>query len=418
MTKRIELAHNPDFADLLDIKRDLYTLGGSIPFDEEAIAGCSNMILSGEIGFLSISSPMARTEICTWRGEHTIIWDSRWLEFVNALCRLSMPFIVTGGAYWDSATAPQDVVTLFLIEQLSILGETEVGLALTLKRQLVSRGRTAADILAPEPYLPDAQFRRRYKELARFTADSLQHLTLIHEWLHLGFRLGVNLRDTVIEQLRPSLEDFVDTVRRAGEKFLARLEGEERAREALILDDMCARLIRDGASDISAEEIYCDVHAASRYARGYVAPRVIRHNDAALFRHGFWVIQNYLAAFYLFDQIAFFAATVVSRKGWNDVAFSGPARARDGMTKHVYRSAAENVARQCSFSSASDIQADFTKIDGWFARYRIETLKWLRAFAFDPRWSDWRASALAQVAGAGGIAAARADVWRYLGWPA
>lgn len=423
MTKRIELAHNASYAELLYSKRDIYTLCGPVAFDFEVLKYGYDIIRDGNVGFLSISSPVAHMEICKWRGRQAIIWDARWLEFVTALCRLTVPGLIVDLSQrpsftWDRTAALEDLVTLFLIEQLSILDDTEVGLALALKRVLVSKGLTATAVLNISPPLPDVQLRRHYKDLLRFAEDSVRHLTLIHEWIHLGFRWGVIRHDEIFEPMKRSMEDYVGTVRRAGEKYLLNFRNEMRQREAEILDNMCASLLRDGMSGVSIEEMHCDVYAATLYAREYVAPRVIRHNDIALFRYGCWVVLNYLAAFYLFEKIAFLATTIISRKGWYDSAFSGPARARDGITKHVYRCAVGDVVKQCTFSTGAqrDVENDIRDLEGWFARLELANYEWFSAFVFDQRWAAWTARASDEVSVAGGIAAARAEVWRYLGW--
>ena len=60
MKNRIELQHDENYADLLDIKRDLYTVGGSVAFDQDVLRDGYEVLRSGGAGFLSISSPAAR----------------------------------------------------------------------------------------------------------------------------------------------------------------------------------------------------------------------------------------------------------------------------------------------------------------------------------------------------------------------
>lgn len=424
MKNRIEVQHDENYADLLDIKRDLYTVGGSVAFDQDVLRDGYEVLRSGGAGFLSISSPAARMEICEWRGRHAIVWDARWLEFVTAFCRLNLPRFLLDETkhrpfHWNGFVDLQNLVALFLMEQLCLLGESEVGLALSLKKMFVSKGLTATAVLTTPPPFPDAQLRRLYKDCIRFSEDSMRHLTLSHEFTHLAFHLGVLQHDMAAEQLKPLVGDLVELAKRCGPAALARIPEDERRFEgAEMIEEICRRLRGDGTSDESIEESYCDVTASSAYARRYVSPRVARNNDIALFRRGYWVIVNYHTALFLFHKIAFTAATIVSRRGWYGVGFSGAAAARDGISRSGYRNAVKNVGGRCTFSNRSDeLQKDFDRLDSNAATLLYETFRCLSDFAFDQRWADWTARASDEVAAAGGIEAARGDVLQFLGWP-
>ncbi|SIT49284.1 hypothetical protein BN2476_680049 [Paraburkholderia piptadeniae] len=424
MTNRIELEHDENYAKLLHIKRDIYTVGGSVAFDQAVLKEGYEVFRSGGAGFLSIASPVARMEICEWRGRHAIVWDARWLEFVTAFCRLNLPrFLLDETKHrpfrWNGFVDLENLVTLFLMEQLCFRGESEVGLALSLKKMLVSKGLTATAVLTTPPPFPDAQLRRLYKDCIRFFEDSMQHLTLSHEFTHLAFNLGVLQHDVAAEQLKPLVGQLVDLARRCGPESVARFtEQERRFGGTEIIEEICRRLLGDGTSNESIEESYCDVNASSHYARRYVAPRVARHNDNALFRRGYWVIVNYHTALFLFHKIAFTADTIISRKGWYGVGFSGAAAAREGISRSIYRNAVKNVGGRCTFSNRADeLQRDFDRLDHQAATLLSETFECLSDFAFDQRWAGWTARASDEVVAAGGIEAARGEVLQFLGWP-
>jgi hypothetical protein len=220
------------------------------------------------------------------------------------------------------------------------------------------------------------------------------------------------------EKMRPLVEDLVSLARHWGSKHFSQFPNEERRQQgAGMIEEICTRLLGDGMSDVSIEEIYCDVHASSHYARRYVAPRVILHNDIGLFRRGYWVLVNYHTAFFLFQKIAFIARTIVSREGWNGVGFSGPAVAREGISRSVYRRAILNVGDQCSFSTRTrELQKDFDELDRAATTLLDETFECLSDFAFDQCWAGWIARASGEVAAAGGLDAARSEVMQYLGW--
>jgi len=220
------------------------------------------------------------------------------------------------------------------------------------------------------------------------------------------------------EKMRPLVEDLVSLARHWGSKHFSQFPNEERRQQgAGMIEEICTRLLGDGMSDVSIEEIYCDVHASSHYARRYVAPRVILHNDIGLFRRGYWVLVNYHTAFFLFQKIAFIARTIVSRGGWNGVGFSGPAVAREGISRSVYRRAILNVGDQCSFSTRTrELQKDFDELDRAATTLLDETFECLSDFSFDQCWAGWIARASGKVAAAGGLDAARSEVMQYLGW--
>src|ERR1700677_3265475 len=86
------------------------------------------------------------------------------------------------------------------------------------------------------------------------------------------------------EKMRPLVEDLVSLARHWGSKQFSQFPNEERRQQgAGMIEEICTRLLGDGISDVSIQEIYCDVPALSHYARRYVAPRVILHNDIGLF---------------------------------------------------------------------------------------------------------------------------------------
>ena len=198
MTNRVEVAHNAGYEELLGVKRDIYIVCGPVAFDFAVLKEGYDVFHSDDVGFLSISSPAAQIEICSWGGRHAVIWDARWLEFVTAFCRLNLPrFLLDETKHppfrWNGFVDLENLVALFLMEQLCFLGEREVGLALSLKRMFVSKGLTSTAVLTTPPPLPDAQLRRLYKDLLRFAEDSMRNLTVTHEWMHLTFRKGIKL---------------------------------------------------------------------------------------------------------------------------------------------------------------------------------------------------------------------------------
>jgi hypothetical protein len=99
---------------------------------------------------------------------------------------------------------------------------------------------------------------------------------------------------------------------------------------------------------------------------------------------------TYLNAFFRFDQITDLAATVVSRRGWGEVGFSGPARAREGMTSHVYRSAAASVVRELDLDrmvggmTLDKLTDDFEHVINSLYNVFLKDLGWLTEFANRP----------------------------------
>jgi hypothetical protein len=425
MTSRIELAHDESYTELLNVKRDIYAVGGPVAFDPAVLKEGYEVFRGGGAGFLSIASPAARMEICAWRGRYAILWDARWLQFVSAFCRLNLPRYLldeTGrrSFRWNGFIALENLVALFLMEQLCFLGDSEVGLALLLQQMFVAKGLSASAILGEPPPIPDAAFRRLYKDVLRFAEDSMRHLTLSHEFTHLAFRLNALRHDTAAEKIKPLVGDLVELARRWVPDSASRIPDLAcRFDSATMIEEIGRRLLGEGMSNGAVEETYCDVHAFSHYARRYVAPRVARHNEIALFRRGYWVVVNYHVAFFLFQKIAFVAATIISRKGWDGVGFSGPAVVRDGISRNVYRRAVLNVGEQCTFSTHTrDLQKHFDNLDAAAATLLYETFGCLSDFAFDPRWVTWAAHAPDAVVAAGGTEAARGQVLRFLGWRA
>jgi hypothetical protein len=421
VAKRIELKHDRSFDDLLDLRREVYRLRGPISIEPEMFGDSLEIIQNGPVGFLSISSPQARTEICTWRGKHAIIWDARWLEFALAFAQLHM--ILPGNydkaivEHWRTQ-ARENLTKLFFAEQLTLCGDEEAGVALSLARELANNGLTANGILDSMPLIHDSN----YEKVLRFAEDSLLHVTLMHEWVHLGFRLGVVRHRDVAPELVRSLEDYIETVRQAGQQHLANFRGEERQKEDAILNEMCRSLLVQGTSDASIEEMYCDTFAASLYARMYVAPRVDSENDVTYFLYGLWVVLSLLNAFFVFDKLAWLASTLVSKKGWNENAFSGSARAREGITSHVYQSASKNWIEKSGKPGAARVLASarsaFAQAESKLYQSFLTNFAWTSEFAHRSCWTDLIARAAGEVAAVGGVDAARAEVQRYLGWPA
>jgi hypothetical protein len=309
------------------------------------------------------------------------------------------------------------------MEHLSLLGDIEVGMALSLKREIESKGLTSKLIF--ETSVHEESLRREIRDLMRFAKLSLNNLVLSHESTHIGFRRGFIRLGEVSPDIIASLEDFIRTVREAGEKHLTNFKGAERRKEEAILDEMCKRLRDVGASPELLEEIYCDTFAASMYARQFIAPlaagEASEQKMIERFREGFWIILTFMQSLFLFDKIAYAANTIISKKGWNnEVAFSGAARARDGITSHVYRSASRRWVLETKRGRkqkrlTDELDREFELANSHLYKLFLLDFAWLSEIVAWQSSAD-TISAARSLASGGAIEQARSEIWRFLGW--
>lgn len=431
------LAHRPAFEHVLRATRSCYRVGDPLVLSRDVVDNFFDGLCDGPTGFLSIKSPEARIEVCTHRNGQVLVWDARYLDYLNAYTKLHLPRTddrTPERSFALRQEAARNLLLLFLMEQLSLYGPAQIRAASEIHRRFLENDLTPGKILSFDFSHLDPNVPANRSTYADFVATGIRYFIMFHEAIHIAARRpGSTLvadASKGIDQMMEGLlillaKEQAEMLREAGTEGLRReMERRGLTEKEVNLEDEINRIQQlanetwwRNAKPSTKEELVCDFFATERVFDKYVVPKFLATGDVGYLYVGKWIVMHYCESLQIFGALARLARSFAEVDRQTIRVFDPEAFARFHLLDHLYmRKLDQFFAEHPTLTSVGEhVKAQAQYWMGWFLRLGALVIRMLRKMGDERYWD----SILAEAHNRQPLVALQvvfAELHRYLGW--
>jgi hypothetical protein len=327
-TQRTELVlhHRPEFERFVRATRSCYRVSDPLVLAHNVVGDLFDGLYDGPTGFLSIKSPEAHIEVCTNRAEHALVWDARYLDYLDAYTRIFYPRADDSAPEKSVALREEpagNLFLLFLLEQLSLTHRPpQLLVAAEIRRHLLDRKLSPSKILgfdfSPlDPHVP--LNRSRYID---FIQTGIRYFIIFHEYIHFAERRpGSTLVADASKGIDMMMEGILSRLAQE-EVELWHAKGKEAAAQELerlglprekrdldtaiqLTHHMVNTTWYQNAKRSTKEELTCDFFAIEQVFDKYIqktfeTPIGFNHLDVGYLYGGRWIFTHYCGSLEFF----------------------------------------------------------------------------------------------------------------------
>jgi hypothetical protein len=394
-------------------------------------------LYDGRTGFLSIKSPEARIEVCTHRDQHVLVWDARYLDYLHAYTRLYFPRHddrTPEKSFALRHAAARNLLLLFLMEQLSLYGPTQIRAAGEIRRRFLEDDLTPGKILGFDFSHLDPNVPGNRSTYVDFVRTGIRYFIIFHEAIHIAERRpGSTLVadaskgiDMMMEGLLIGLaQEQAEMLRKVDREALQR-EFERRGltKEQVNLEDEIKRIYQianetwwRNAKPSTKEELVCDFFATDRVFNKYVVPKFVATGDVGYLYVGKWIVLHYCGSLQLFGALARLARSFAELDGQTLRVFDPEPFARFHLLDRLYMMKLDRfLAEDPALASVSEhVRAQAQYWTGWFLRLDVLVMRMLRKMGDERYWHGISTEANSRQPSVA-LRTVLAELNGYLGW--